>query len=166
MCVECTAHYKSSYPEVWMSANQPGMKEEILPMYITTIAMKVMAHHNMFQHYMVTEQNCVQGSYNAKQSKRKMGESMKQLTKHQLVCTTEVNEEKQFVLQKNGGYALTLSKNKNMVLGLFKGNMYAHFWDNRNKKHVSLNCNELTCFLTNRAAIGEITELLKMEDKQ
>ena len=28
-----------------------------------------------------------------------------------------------------------------MVLGLFKGNVYAHFLDNRNKKHVSLNCN-------------------------
>ena len=28
----------------------------------------------------------------------------------------EEDEEKQFVLQKNGGYALTLSKNKNMVL--------------------------------------------------
>ena len=53
-----------------------------------------------------------------------------------------------------------------MVLGLFKGNVYAYFWDNRNKKYVSLNCDELTCLLTNRAAIGEITELLKMEDKQ
>ena len=91
---------------------------------------------------------------------------MKQLTKHQCVCTTEEDEEKQFVLQKNGGYALTLSKNKNMVLGLFKGNVYAHFWDNRNKNHVSLNYNEVTCLLTNRAAIGEIRELLKMEDKK
>ena len=54
MCVECTAHYKNSYPEVRMSADQPGMKEEILPMFITTIAMKVMVHHNMFQHYTVT----------------------------------------------------------------------------------------------------------------
>ena len=53
-----------------------------------------------------------------------------------------------------------------MVLGLFKGNVYAHFWDNRNKNHVSLNCDELSCSLTNRTAIGEITELLKMEDKQ
>ena len=95
-----------------------------------------------------------------------MVESVKQLIKHQRVCTTEEeeDEEKQFVLQKNGGYALTLSKNKNMVLGLFKGNVYAHFWDNRNKKHVSLNCDELSCLLTNRTAIGEITELLKMED--
>ena len=112
------------------------------------------------------KQNSVQGSYNENQSKRKMVESVKQLTKHQRVCTTEEDEEKQFVLQKNGGYALTLLKNKNMVLGLFKGNVYAHFWDNRNKKHVSLNCNELSCLLTNRTAIGEITELLKMEDKQ
>ena len=114
------------------------------------------------------KQNSVQGSYNENQSKRKMVESVKQLTKHQRVCTTEEeeDEEKQFVLQKNGGYALTLSKNKNMVLRLFKGNVYAHFWDNRNKKHVSLNCDELSCLLTNRTAIGEITELLKMEDKQ
>ena len=90
---------------------------------------------------------------------------MKQPAKHQRVCTTE-EDEKQFVLQKNGGHALTLSKNKNMVLGLFKGNVYAHFWDNRNNKHVSLNCYELACLLTNRAAIGEITELLKMEYRQ
>ena len=109
--------------------------------------------------------NSVQGSYNANQSKRKMGESVKQPTKHQQVCTTEENE-KEFVLQKNGGYALTLSKNKNMVLGLFKGNVYAHFWGNRNEKHMSINCDELICLLANRAAIGEIAELLKMEDKQ
>ena len=78
------------------------------------------------------KQNSVQGSYNENQSKRKMVESVKQLTKHQRVCMTEEEEddEKQFVLQKNGGYALTLLKNKNMVLGLFKGNVYAHFWDN------------------------------------
>ena len=113
------------------------------------------------------KQNSVQGSYNENQSKRKMVKSVKQ-PKNISECTTEEEEddEKQFVLQKNGGYALTLSKNKNMVLGLFKGNVYAHFWDNRNKKHVSLNCNELSCLLTNRTAIGEITELLKMEDKQ
>ena len=112
------------------------------------------------------KQNSVQGSYNANQSKRKIDESVKQPAKHQQVLTTEEDEEKQFVLQKNGGYALTLSKNKNMVLRLFKGNVYAHVWDNRNKKHMSLNCNEITCLLANRAAIGEITKLLKMEDKQ
>ena len=113
------------------------------------------------------KQNSVQGSYNENQSKTKMVESVKQPTKHQRVCTTEEeDEEKQFVLQKNGGYALTLLNNKNMVLRLFKGNVYEHFWDNRNKKHVSLNCDELSCLLTNRTAIGEITELLKMEDKQ
>ena len=123
------------------------------------------------QQYVLTlygnKQNSVQGSYNENQSKRKMVESVKQPTKHQRVCTTEEeDEEKQFVLQKNGGYALTLLKNKNMVLGLFKGNVYAHFWDNRNKKHMSLNCDELSCLVTNRTAIAEITELLKMEDKQ
>ena len=73
------------------------------------------------------KQNSVQGSYNENQSKRKMVESVKQPTKHQRVCMTEEeDEETQFVLQKNGGYALNLS-NKNMVLGLFKGNVYAHF---------------------------------------
>ena len=123
-----------------------------LPQYIPTF------YHN--------KQNSVQGSYSANKSKRKIDESVKQPAEHQRVCTTEKDEEKQFVLQKNGGYALTLLKNKNMVLRLFKENVYAHFWDNRNKKHVSLNCEELTCLLENRAAIGEITELLKMEDKQ
>ena len=54
MCVECTAYYKNSYPEVWMSADQPQMKEEILPTFITTIAMKVMVHRNIFQHCTVT----------------------------------------------------------------------------------------------------------------
>ena len=34
--------------------DQPGMKEEILPMFITTTAMKVMVHHNIFQHFTVT----------------------------------------------------------------------------------------------------------------
>ena len=73
------------------------------------------------------EQNSVQGSYNENQSKRKMVQSVEQPTKHQQVCTTEEDDEKQFVLQKSGGYVLTLSKNKNMVLGFFKGNVYAHF---------------------------------------
>ena len=38
------------------------------------------------------KQNSVQGSYNANQSKRKMGESVKQPIKHQRVCEEE--EEK------------------------------------------------------------------------
>ena len=54
MCVEYTAHYKNSYPEVWMSADQHEMKEEILPMLIATITMEVMVHHIIFQHCMVT----------------------------------------------------------------------------------------------------------------
>ena len=52
MCVECTAHYKNSHSEVWMSADQLGMKEEILPMHMTTIVMDVIVHHNIFQHFM------------------------------------------------------------------------------------------------------------------
>ena len=42
------------------------------------------------------KQNSVQGSWNANQSKRKMGESVKQPTKHQQVYTTEEDEEKQY----------------------------------------------------------------------
>ena len=91
------------------------------------------------------KQNSVWGSYNVNQSKRKIDESVKQPTKCQKMC--EEDEEKHFVLQKNGGDALALSKNKNMVLGLFKGNVYTHFWDNRNKKYVSFNCDEFTCLL-------------------
>ena len=56
-----------------------------------------------------------------------MDESVKQPAKHQQVSATEEEEQEQFVLQKNGRYALTLLKNKNMVLGWFKGNVYAHF---------------------------------------
>ena len=53
MCVECTAHYKNNYPQVCMSVDQLGMKEEILPMHVTTVAMKVIVHHNIFQHFTV-----------------------------------------------------------------------------------------------------------------
>ena len=53
MCVESTAHYKNSYPQVWMSADQLGMKEEILPMLMTTIAIEVIVHHNILQHFTV-----------------------------------------------------------------------------------------------------------------
>ena len=71
-----------------------------------------------------------------------------------------------FVVQKNGGYALDLSGDKKMVLSLFKGNVYCHLWDNKNKKHVSLNSDELMCVLSNEADIEHITELLTSGAKQ
>ena len=83
MCLECTAHYKNSYPEVWMSADQHGIKEEILPMFITTITMKSDRSQQYVQTLYGNKQNSVQGSYNENQSKRKMVESVKQPTKHQ-----------------------------------------------------------------------------------
>ena len=64
--------------------------------------------------------------------------------------------QKKFVMQKNGNYSLTLSKYKNIVLSVFKGNVYSHFWDNKNKKHVSLNLDELACMLTNKAVTEDI----------
>ena len=65
-----------------------------------------------------------------------------------------------FEKQKNGGYALDLSGDKKMVLSLFKGNVYCHIWNNKNKKHVSLNSNELMYILSNEADIDCVTELL------
>ena len=65
-----------------------------------------------------------------------------------------------FVVQKNGTYALDLSRDKKMVLSLFKGNVYCHIWNNKNKKHVSLNSDELMYVLSNEADIENITELL------
>ena len=53
MCVGCALDYKNSYPEVWMSADQPGMKEEILQKLMTTTTMEVIVHHNIFQHVTV-----------------------------------------------------------------------------------------------------------------
>ena len=48
-----------------------------------------------------------------------------------------------FVKQQNGGYRMELSKFKTIVLSMFNGNMYMHVWDNKNKKNVSLNMDEL-----------------------
>ena len=72
------------------------------------------------------------------------------------------DEEKQFVLQKNGNYILTLSNFKNMVLSVFKGNVYWHIWNNRNKMHVSLNLDELAYVLKNKTVIQDIMEQLLM----
>ena len=93
------------------------------------------------------------------QSKMVMSETPKQSVKHQ--CMSE-DDEKKFVMQKNGNYSLTLSKYKNIVLSVFKGNVYSHFWDNKNKKHVSLNCDELACILLNKTATEAIVEQLLM----
>ena len=71
-----------------------------------------------------------------------------------------------YVVQKNGRYTLDLSGDKKMVLSLFKGNVYHHIWNNKNKKHVSLNSDELMCVLSNEANIEHITELLSKDMKQ
>ena len=65
-----------------------------------------------------------------------------------------------FEMQKNGNYALDLSGDKKMVLSLFKGNVYCHIWSNKNKKHISLNSDELMYILSNEADIHYMTELL------
>ena len=78
------------------------------------------------------------------QSKRTTTETPKEPEKYQHMSE---DEQKQFVLQKNGNYTLALSNYKNMVLSVFKGNVYCHIWDNRNKNHVSLNLDELAYML-------------------
>ena len=70
------------------------------------------------------------------------------------------DEGKQFVLQKNGNYTLALSNFKNMVLSVFKGNVYSHIWNNRNKNHVSLNLDELAYVLKNKTVVQDIAEQL------
>ena len=47
-------------------------------------------------------------------------------------------------------------------MSVFKGNVYSDFWDNKNKKHVSLNCDELACMLSNKTATEDIVEQLLM----
>ena len=54
MCVKCTAQYKNTtlkYGCLRVSTCNEGRNSYNV---ITTIAMKVMVHHNMFQHCMVT----------------------------------------------------------------------------------------------------------------
>ena len=74
---------------------------------------------------------------------------MKQPAKHQRVSATE-EDKKQFVLQKNGGFALTLLKNKNMVLRLFKGNVCVHIFGITETKSMypSTAMNLLVCWQT------------------
>ena len=91
------------------------------------------------------------------QSKRTTTETPKEPEKHQHMSE---DEEKQFVLQKNGNYTLILSNYKNMVLSVFKGNVYCHIWDNRNKNHVLLNLDELAYMLKNKTVVQDITEQL------
>ena len=49
-----------------------------------------------------------------------------------------------------------------MVSSVLNGNVYSHFWDNKNKKHVSLNCDELACMLLNKTVTEDIVEQLQM----
>ena len=70
------------------------------------------------------------------------------------------DKQKQFVLQKNGNYTLALSNYKNMVLSVFKGNVYCHIWDNRKQKHVLLNRDELAYIMKNKTVVQDIMEQL------
>ena len=74
------------------------------------------------------------------QSKRTTTENPKEPEKHQHMSE---DEQKEFVLQKNGNYELALSNDKKMVLSVFRSNVYCHIWNNRNKNCVSLNLDEL-----------------------
>ena len=93
------------------------------------------------------------------QSKRTTTDTPKEPEKHQHMSE---DEQKQFMLQKNGNYTLTISNYKNMVLSVFKENVYCHIWDNNNKKHVSLNLDELAYVLKNKTVIQDIMEQLLM----
>ena len=93
------------------------------------------------------------------QSKRITTETPKEPEKHQHMSE---DEEKQFVLQKNGKYTLVLSKYKTMMLSVFKGNVYCHIWNKKNKMHVSLNLDELAYMLKNKTVIQDIMEQLLM----
>ena len=97
------------------------------------------------------------------QSKRTTTETPKEPEKHQHMSE---NEQKQFVLQKNGNYTLALSNYKNMVLSVFKGNVYCHIWNNRNKNHVSLNLDELACVLKNKTVVQDIVDQLLMSNAE
>ena len=81
-------------------------------------------------------------------------------------CGEKKSSTYPFELQKNEACALNLSEDKNMVLSLFMGNIYCHIWNNKNKKHLSLNHDELMCVLSNKVAIEHITELLSEDTKQ
>ena len=70
-----------------------------------------------------------------------------------------------FVVQKTGTYALVLSEDKKMVLSLFKGKVYCHIWDNKNKKHVSLNSDEVMCVLSHEGVMDCVAELLSKNMK-
>ena len=72
----------------------------------------------------------------------------------------------QSIMELSFIFSLDLSGDKKMVLSLFKGNVYCHIWNNKNKKHVSLNSDELICVLSNEADIEHITELLSKDMKQ
>ena len=91
------------------------------------------------------------------QSKRTTSETPEEPEKHQHMSE---DEQKQFVLQKNGNYTLALSNYKKMVLSVFKGNVYCHIWDNRNKNHVSLNLDELGYMLKNKTIVQDIIDQL------
>ena len=68
--------------------------------------------------------------------------------------------EKKLVAQQNGTYKMELSKSKTMVLKIFHGNMYVHLWDNKNKKNVTLNMDELYKLMSNKVHLEETMNLM------
>ena len=80
--------------------------------------------------------------------------------------TKRMMHEKHPVLQKNGNYELALSNDKKMVLSVFRSNVYSHIWDNKNKKHVSLNVDELAHMLKNKMVLQDIMEQLLMPNEE
>ena len=79
--------------------------------------------------------------------------------------TKRMTHEKHPVLQKNGNYELTLSNDKKMVLSVFRGNVYSHIWG-KNKKHVSLNVDELAHMLKNKMVLQDIMEQLLVPNEE
>ena len=75
------------------------------------------------------------------------------------VYSSRNEETKRMMLQKNGNYELTLSNYKKMLLSVFRGNVYSHIWDNKNK-NVLLNLDELSYILKNKTVVQDIMEQL------
>ena len=53
-----------------------------------------------------------------------------------------------------------------MVLSVFRSNVYSHIWDNKNKKHVLLNVDELAHMLKNKTVLQDIMEQLLMPNEE
>ena len=74
--------------------------------------------------------------------------------------------EKKLVAQQNGTCKLELSKSKTMMLNIFHGNMYAHLWDNKNKKNVTLNMDELYNLMSNKVQLEDTMNLMWLKPQR